>query len=106
MPRMKILNTVEREAFESPPVFHSVQRKQYFDFPVAIQRTAVSLRTPTNQVCFLLSCGYFKATKQFFPIRTFRPRDVEYVAECAGIAINEVSLNSYDKQTLARHQAF
>jgi hypothetical protein len=33
MPRMNILNTVEREAFESPPVFNSVQRKQYFDFP-------------------------------------------------------------------------
>jgi hypothetical protein len=27
MPRMNILNTVEREAFESPPVFNSVQRK-------------------------------------------------------------------------------
>ena len=30
MPRMNILNAVEREAFESPPVFNSVQRKQYF----------------------------------------------------------------------------
>ena len=33
MPRMNILNAVEREAFDSPPVFHSFQRKQYFDFP-------------------------------------------------------------------------
>ena len=31
MPRMNILNTVEREAFNSPPVFNSFQRKQYFD---------------------------------------------------------------------------
>jgi hypothetical protein len=30
MPRMNILDTVEREAFESPPVFNGVQRKQYF----------------------------------------------------------------------------
>jgi hypothetical protein len=30
MPRMNILNTVEREAFNSPPVFSSFQRKQYF----------------------------------------------------------------------------
>ncbi len=36
MPRMNILNTVEREAFESPPVFNSVQRKQYFDFPLRL----------------------------------------------------------------------
>jgi hypothetical protein len=33
MPRMNILNAVEREAFNSPPVFNSFQRKQYFDFP-------------------------------------------------------------------------
>jgi hypothetical protein len=32
---MNILNAVEREAFDSPPVFHSFQRKQYFDFPAA-----------------------------------------------------------------------
>ena len=30
MPRMNILNTVDREAFESPPVFNSVQRKILF----------------------------------------------------------------------------
>lgn len=53
MPRMKILNTVEQEAFDSPPVFNSVQRKQHFDLPVAIQRTAASLRKPTNR---LASC--------------------------------------------------
>ena len=33
MPRMNMLNAVEREAFDSPPVFNSFQRKQYFDFP-------------------------------------------------------------------------
>ena len=32
MSRMKILNAVEQEQFESPPAFNSVQRKQYFDF--------------------------------------------------------------------------
>ena len=76
MPRMKILNTVEQEAFESPPVFNSFQRKQYFDFPLAIQQTA-SLRTPVNQLCFLLNCGYFKASKRLSPVQTFHSRDVE-----------------------------
>jgi hypothetical protein len=33
MPRMNILNAIEREAFDSPPVFNSFQRKQHFDFP-------------------------------------------------------------------------
>ena len=70
---MNILNSVEQEAFESAPVFNSFQRKQYFDFPQAIQQAAASLRTPANQLCFLLSCGYFKASKRFFPTRTFHP---------------------------------
>jgi hypothetical protein len=59
---MKILNAVEQEAFESPPVFNSVQRKQHFDFPLALRHLAASLHTPTHQLCFLLSSAYFKAT--------------------------------------------
>ena len=66
MPRMKILNTVEQEAFDMPPVFNSVQRKRFFDFPLKIRRLAANLRTPINRLCFLLSCGYFKASKRFF----------------------------------------
>ena len=104
MPRMRILNTIEQEAFETPPLFNSTQRRQYFDVPLSIQRLAASLRTPTNQLCFLLSCGYFQATKQFFPVRTFHPHDIEYVAARVGLSPDAVAIDSYDKQTLARHQ--
>jgi Domain of unknown function (DUF4158) len=105
MPRMKILNSVEREAFETPPIFNSVERKRNFDFPAPIEQIAASLRTPINQLCFLLSCGYFKATHRFYPAHMFRPRDISYVAERLGIAIEEINLAGYDKQTMARHQA-
>src|SRR5260221_6046186 len=80
MPRMNILNTVEREAFESPPVFNSVQRKQYFDFPTELRRLAGELRAPTHQLGFLLSAGYFKPAKSFFPPSAFHRRDLENVA--------------------------
>ncbi len=63
---------VEREAFESPPVFNSVQRKQYFDFPTELRRLAGELRAPTHQLGFLLSAGYFKAAKSFFPPSAFQ----------------------------------
>ena len=53
MPRMKVLNSIEQEAFEFPPVFNSAERKRHFDFPVAIQQIAAELRTSTNQLCFL-----------------------------------------------------
>ena len=66
MPRMNILNAVEREAFDSPPVFNSFQRKQYFDFPFKLRRFVAGLRSPAYRVGFLLSAGYFKAVKRFF----------------------------------------
>jgi hypothetical protein len=102
MPRMNMLNTVEQEAFESAPVFNSFQRKQYFDFPQAIQQATANLRTPANQLCFLLSCGYFKASKRFFPARTFHPRDVEYVVGRTGPRLEQIELHPYAKETSRR----
>jgi hypothetical protein len=106
MSRLNILNAVEQEAFESAPVFNSFQRKQYFDFPQAIQQATANLRTPANQLCFLLSCGYFKASKRFFPARTFHPRDVEYVVGRTGLRLEQIELHLYGKETSSRHRGF
>ena len=103
MPRMKVLNNVERDAFETPPVFNSVERKRCFDFPVALREIASGLRSPSNQLGFWLTCGYFRATRRFYPSRGFHPRDLGYLAERAGFDAN-TTLASYDKQTIARHQ--
>lgn len=103
MPRMNILNALEQEAFESPPELNSIERKRAFDFPRGILTIAQHLRMPSNRVCFLVSSGYFKATKRFFSHRLNR-RDVKYVAEKIGLSISDVDLDAYDKQTLLRHQ--
>ena len=71
MPRMKIFNTLEQEAFESPPTFNSVERLQFF-FPPSMLNSPESLRTPTNKVCFVVMAGYFKARRKFFA-RQFHP---------------------------------
>jgi ribosomal protein S4 len=101
---MKILSAVEQEAFESPPVFTSAQRRHHFDFSLEVQQLAATLRTPTNQLGFLLSWGYFTATKQFFLPQTFWPLDIEYVAKRLDLSLDSLDLTSYDKQTVARHQ--
>jgi len=105
MPRMKILNSVEREVFDFPPVFNSVERKRCFDFPTPLQDIATSLRTASNQLVFLLSCGYFKATKRFYPVPTFHRRDLTYVADRIAVTLEGIDLTDYPKQTMARHQA-
>jgi hypothetical protein len=104
MSRMKILNAVEPEQFESPPVFNSVQRKQYFDFSLELLTLARDLQTPTNQVCFLVSCGYFKAAKRFFPNRRCSRRDLDYVAQKLGFQPESIDVNSYSATTRLRHE--
>src|SRR6266436_9412105 len=99
MPRMKILNAVEQEQFESPPVFNSAQRKQYFDFSSELLTLAQDLQTPTNQVCFLVSCGYFKAAKRFFPNRRCSRRDLDYVAQQLGFQPESIDVNCYSATT-------
>src|SRR5258707_10420750 len=104
MPRMNILNTVEREAFESPPVFNSVQRKQYFDFPTELRRLAGELRAPTHQLGFLLSAGYFQAAKSFFPPSAFHRRDLEDVAPQLELEEPTVDFSDYNPPPPPLHQ--
>jgi hypothetical protein len=102
---MSILNVDEKEAFDSPPVFNSVQRKKYFDVTPRIASTLQKLQSPTNQVCFLVIVGYFKATKRFFG-RRFREPDVQYVARQLGLLPELIQPQAYEDTTYRRHQQF
>jgi TnpA family transposase len=101
MPRIKIFNALEMEAFESPPIFNSVERKKFFTLPVPLQKLSQSFYTPTNQVCFIVMAGYFRARHQFFG-KQFRLADVDFVT--TRWALDGIDLGSYHKQTAARHQ--
>lgn len=103
MARMKIFNTLEEEAFESPPVFNSAERKRFFALPLMLKDSIENLRTPTNKVCFLVTVGYFKALRKFF-VRQFRQADIEYVAHQIGVNPVEVRVDAYDRITYFRHQ--
>src|SRR5258707_12555086 len=104
MPRMNLLKSVDREAFESPPVFNRVQRKQYFDFPTELRRLAGELRAPAHQLGFLLSAGYFKAAKSFFPPSAFHRRDLEYVARQPELWDPRFDFSDYNPRTRHLHE--
>ena len=103
MPKMKIFNSLEKEAFDSPPVFNSAERKQFFPLPLLLKDSIADLRTPTNKVCFLVAAGYFKARRRFFA-RQFHQADLEYVARQIDVNPAEVHIEAYDRATGARHQ--
>jgi TnpA family transposase len=103
MARMKIFSASEEEAFESPPVFNSAERKRFFSLPAALSESAVALRTPTNRVRFLLAAGYFKARHKFFK-RQYHAADIDFVAAQLGISAEDVNGAAHYKGTYARHQ--
>ena len=103
MARMKIFSASEEEAFETPPVFNSAERKRFFSLPVALSESAAALRTPTNQVCFLLAAGYFKARRKFFN-RQCHAADVVFVAGQLAVELQSVDVAEYHKETYTRHQ--
>ena len=103
MPRMTIFNSLEQEAFESPPVFNNAERLNFFFAPLMFSDSMESMRTPTNKVCFIVSAGYFKARRKFFA-RQFHQSDIEFVAGQIGIDSNEIYPKTYSKETFGRHQ--
>lgn len=100
---IKIFNTLEIEVFESPPVFNHAERKKFFTLPSHLQQKNKSFRTPTNQVCFILMTGYFRARNKFFG-KQFHAADLEFVTTRLGLNLTDVKPSTYDKQTIARHQ--
>ena len=103
MPRIKILNTTEKNAFESPPVFNGVERRRFFTLTQMLNESMENLKSPTNKVCFVVTAGYFKARHRFFA-RQFHQTDITFVARQLGVQIDDVDTSVYDKATYLRHQ--
>ncbi|MGZ3241553.1 MAG: DUF4158 domain-containing protein, partial [Burkholderiaceae bacterium] len=100
---MNIFNVLEQEAFEAHPIFNSVERLNFFFAPLMFGDSMESMRTPTNKICFIVMAGYFKARRKFFS-RQFHQADIEFVAGQIDLNASEVLLNTYSKETCARHQ--
>jgi len=98
MPSMNIFNTLERDAFESPPVFNNAERLHFFFAPLMFNDAMESMRTPTNKVCFIVMAGYFEARRKFFA-RQFHQADIAFVTGQLGLAASEVQLAAYSKAT-------
>jgi len=103
MPRQQIFTPAEQQSFDNPPVLSAVERRKYFFVSPALDELLASLRTPTNQICFLVQLGYFRATHRFFSPPYPLP-DVAYVACQREILPDAVEMSSYDEATSRRHR--
>jgi hypothetical protein len=71
-------------------------------FSFSVWKTEVLNQYVENQIGFLVSCGYFRATRRFFGSADFVPRDIAYVAHQLGYPIPPS--DSYPDRTRQRHQ--
>jgi Domain of unknown function (DUF4158) len=83
-------------------VFTSVERQRFFHMPESLEALLATLRTPVNQVGFVVTLGYFRATKRFFA-RPFHQADVDYVTGQVGYLPGLITLDSYAKAVQSRH---
>jgi len=104
MPQLQILTAAERTEFESLPVFSRAERQRYFQIPPNLDAVFTTLRTPTNQVYFLLRLGYFRATGRFFP-GPYPAADIADVVGKLGFLPGLIAVDDYDeKATASRHR--
>ena len=105
MPRMRILNCSEQSLFDMPPEFNSELRKKYFFFPKELCDYARNLRNASSRIGFLLSCGYFNASHNFYSNHDFYSRDIEYVKGVLQES-DEFKPEEYSKSTRSRHELY
>jgi hypothetical protein len=103
MSRMTFLSEAERQAFDLPPQLSHAERSQYFEITASLQSLLAGLRTETNQVYFLLTLGYFKASKRFFN-QGFHGDDLAFVAHKLQLPLESLDLKHYDRASYHRHK--
>jgi hypothetical protein len=96
---MKILNQAEQALFDRPPQLSSIERQRVFDLPVAVWSAANDIHSVSGKIGFLVSAGYFRSARRFFPASDFHDRDIAYVAVRLGIDVNGFDSAAYSART-------
>jgi hypothetical protein len=103
MPTINILSDAEIHTLENPPIFTGEERKKYFRQNQTIMKVLQNLRTPENQVGFVLHLGYFKKTNRFFSAENFHETDLQYVKQLLKVPLT-IEMASYNRKTFNRHK--
>lgn len=104
MPRMNILSTSEKYEFDTPPIFNSAQRKQFFEISSDLMQEIKKLRTPANKIAFVMAYGYFNAGKRFFSPKRYHRSDIEYVSRKLDLSVDSFDHAAYPQRTAHYHQ--
>lgn len=104
MTRLVILPSNEQRAFNSPSKLNPSKRARYFSLTFETMDFIKTLKTPTNQVGFVLQLGYFRANGKFFTAQQFKSADINFVMKVLNILPTEINLSTYVKKIPTDHR--
>lgn len=102
MSQLSILSAAEKRQFELPPRFTKNERGLYFTLTPEIKRTISRLQNNDTRAGFILQLAYFRANARFYPIESFRKRDLLTVKSM--LKINNINLDNYQRTLVTRHR--
>lgn len=104
MTKLIILSPDKQRDFDAPSKLNAKKRTTYFSLDYDMLEFVKSLRTPTNQVGFVLQLGYFRANRKFFTHHQFKSPDIDYVLKMLNILPTEINLSTYVKKIPTDHR--
>ena len=104
MTRLTILSVDKQRDFDAPSKLNTKKRALFFSLDQETLALVKSLRTPTNQVGFLLQLGYFRSNGKFFTRQHFKSPDTEFVLKILNILPDEIDLSEYMNTTSIVHR--
>ena len=104
MPRLRILNATEREAYDRPPRFDGAGRRHAFEMPASLIEQAGSVQDPGQRIGFLVSAAYFSNARRFFSPRDYHERDVAHAARRLRLSTELFDPDRYAARARQRHE--
>ena len=104
MPRLRILNVTEREAYDRPPMMNAAERRRAFDLPASLIELAGTVQNPAQRIGLLVSAAYFGVAKRFFVPRHYRERDVAHAARRLRLPPDVFEASQYPARARQRHE--
>ena len=108
MPTLQLLNETQQKNFDSCPRLNSKQRLRYFAIDDTIFKYLDKMRSPINQVGFLVQLAYFRASGKFFICSSFKKADLKYACDILSfnnIDISKIATN-YSAKCKFLHKAY
>lgn len=104
MAKIQIFTETEAKVFDSPPVFSKEDQQKFFHLTSEIKSLVDKIKSPVNQLGFVLQLGYMRYANRFFNLNTFKKGDILFLSQRFGFEVEGFQINRYKTTAYKRHR--